>query len=111
MRPVYLSTSDASAGNKDSAVCPMDRGVSPTNISLVAVVTGVATYSVQFTLDDVYSPTFDPASATWIDVDTQSGIVNANSQGTIISPVSAVRLHQTAGAGSVALTVQQAGIA
>lgn len=109
MRPVTLTTSDASGAAKNSSVCPMDLGVTPTNISLVAVITGAATYSVQYTLDDVFSPTFDQTTAKWNDVTTMSGIA-VDGQGTIVSPVTGIRLRQTAGAGSVSLRITQAGI-
>lgn len=109
MRPVTLTTSDASGGEKVSPVCPLDLYISPFNISLFAVITGAATYTVEYTGDDVYASSFNPATANWTGV-TGMTAVSASTDATLISPVTAVRLRQTAGAGSVALRVLQAGI-
>lgn len=104
MRPVTLQTS----GVQDSPVCPMDLYIAPFQATITTVVTGAATYSVQWTLDDVWSPTFNPATAQWNPLVGMNAAV-ADAQETLISPVTAVRLIQTAGAGSVVARIAQAG--
>lgn len=108
MRPVNLATSDASGGTQTTSVCPMDIRIAPFQASLSAVVTGAATYTVEYTEDDVWSSSFNPSTATWRPV-TGMSAVSATSEATIISPVTGIRMRQTAGAGSVALRIVQAG--
>lgn len=65
-----------------------------TNISLAAVVSGTATYTIQHTLDDT----------NWFDHEFMVG-KTANDDGNYGFPVSQVRINQTAGTGTVTLTV------
>lgn len=109
MRPVTLETSDASGGTVSSPVCPPDMYQHPFEISLSAVVTGVATYTVRYTLDDVFDPDFDPATANWTNVTGMDG-ATANANETLISPVRGIQLVQTDGDGSVQLRIVQAGV-
>jgi hypothetical protein len=109
MRPITLNTADASGGVKNSAVCPMDLYISPFNVTLEAIVTGAVSYDVQYTKDDVYSPTFDATTAQWTSVTGMTAAV-ASAEATLISPVTAVRLVQNSGAGSVVLRILQAGL-
>jgi hypothetical protein len=104
MRPITLTTT----GVQVSAVCPLDIYISPFNVTLDVVLNGAATYTVEYTDDDIFAKTFNPATANWIphaDLTAKA----AAAQGTLISPVRAVRLNQTAGAGSASLRVIQAG--
>ena len=69
-------------------------------------VTGSATYTLQFTADDPFASNFVPASDNWkshpsMTSATISDIVE------FTAPVRAVRINQTAGAGSVSATVIQ----
>ena len=100
MRPMSVTTT----GVQDSAAIPLDCYGWP-NISLQAVVTGTATYTVQQTLDEPGS-----ANATWFD-HPDTGLVGAtaNKQGAYSNLPTAIRLRQTAGSGSVKLTVMQVG--
>jgi hypothetical protein len=109
MRPVNLTTSDASGGVKVSSVCPLDIYLKPFQVTLHSVLTGAATYTAEYTEDDPFLSTFDPATAVWTPVTAMSG-ASANAEATLISPVRAVRLRQTAGAGSAVLQVIQAGV-
>ena len=75
-------------------------------------VTGIATYTVEGSMDDPNSPT-DPVaenSMTWINCeDTDLVGANASKQGQLtVTPVF-LRLKQTAGNGSVKMTVAQFG--
>jgi hypothetical protein len=104
MRPVRLTTN----GISTSAVCPIDQYLNPTSIALGLLITGAATCTVEYTYDDVFSPTFVAASATWFPHPTLTA-KSANADGNFAFPPKGVRLNQTAGAGSAVLVVNQAG--
>lgn len=100
--PMTLTTSGISA----SSVAPLCYFVHRFNVSVNTVVTGSATYTLQFTADDPFAPNFSPATANWkphpsMTSSTISDIVE------FTAPVTAVRINQTAGAGSVSATVIQ----
>lgn len=104
MRPVVLSVT----GVGSSAVDPLDHYLKPFNVSLAVRVTGVITYTVQYTYDDVFATNYDPATGNWVDhpsLTTQTTTKDSN----IAYPVRAVRLTTSAGAGTATLTVIQAG--
>jgi len=108
MRPVVYTLSDASGGTKTSNVYPPDNYVSPFNVAISVVVTGTATYTVQYTFDDVFASTYSAASGNWTDhptLTTQTTTKDAN----VAYPVNGLRIRQTAGAGSVRCTFIQAG--
>ena len=90
-----------------SPVVP-DYLISPFNIGFGVVVTGSATYTVQHTFDDPFSSTFDPATATWFN--HEDLVSQTTSQdGNYAFPVRAIRVNQSAGAGSTSTTFVQAG--
>lgn len=108
MRPVVLTTDDASGGAVGSAVCPLDIRLTPFQVTVQVVATGTVDYDLQYTNDDVFAEGFDPATADWT---THTGMDGATASGvaTLISPVSAIRLLQNSGDGSLAARVIQAG--
>ena len=107
MRPINVTTSDASAGTKNSTSIIMDYFGTP-EVSLQVVVTGSATYTVQQTLDN---PNAAGVTPTWFNhPDTNMVAQIVNRQGNYAYVPVAVRLQQTAGSGSAVLTVVQAGI-
>lgn len=109
MRPVYVTTSDASGGTKTSSIIPPDIYLNPFSVSLQTTVTGTATYTVEWTQDDIWAPGYDASAGNWEDV---AGMAAATADATATfgpSPVRAFRMRQTAGAGSVKLAVVQAG--
>lgn len=94
-----------------STTIPLDTYLDPFNVSLAVVLSAGAslTYTVQYTLDDVYSKTFDPATAAWFN-HTSLASKTASSDGNFLSPVTATRLNVTIwGSGTATLTVIQAG--
>lgn len=111
MRPIRQSTSDASVTPQATPVIPLDLYLAPFNVSLRAVVTGTATYTVEYTEDDVFAEGYDPddASSTWNPLDDMTD-ATATAYTTLVSPVTAVRMRQTLGDGSVELVVLQAGV-
>ena len=108
MRPVTYALSDASLAVKTSGVYPPDNYVSPFNVAISVVVTGSATYTVQYTFDDVFAAGYNPATGNWTDHPTLTG-QNATKDSNIAYPVTGVRIKQTAGSGSVLCTFIQAG--
>lgn len=106
-RPVRVTVGSVAS----SAVIPLNTYGDPFNVGIGCDVSagGSLTYTVQHTFDDVQSPTFNPATATWF---SNSTIVaqTADKDGNYAYPVTAVRLTVTAWtSGTVTMTVIQAG--
>lgn len=108
MRPQVQTTSDASGGAVNSTAAPVDYKQVPFSVGFACVVTGTATYTVQHTFDDFLNPAngFTAATANWFDHEFVTG-KSANDDGNYSSPVFAIRLRQTAGNGSVRMTILQ----
>jgi hypothetical protein len=107
MRPLKASVSDASGGTKNSRPIVLDYYGRP-EVSLQVVVTGSATYTVQQTLDN---PLEEGVTPTWFNhPDGDLVAQTVNRQGNYAFVPVAVRVQQTAGTGSVTLTVLQAGL-
>ena len=108
MRPITLSTSNASGGSKNSNPAVLDYYGRP-EVSLQVVVTGTATWTVQQTLDNVLDAT---ATITYFDHPDTANMVTqtVSRQGNYAYIPTAVRLQQTAGSGSAVLTIVQAGL-
>ena len=107
MRPVWITQ----VGTGDSNPVPFNLYAAPTNIALGAtLLSGAATYTVQYTFDDVQDPNYVAASGNWVD-HTYLAAKTASSDSNIAYPVTAVRLRVTAGTGTVRLAVIQAGSA
>lgn len=104
MRPVSVSVT----GVADSSVIPIDQYLNPTSIGMGFICGAGCTATVQHTFDDVFSPTFNPATATWFDHPTMAAMV-ANANGNYAFPPRGVRLRQTAGAATSTLRLVQAG--
>ena len=104
MRPTTLSVT----GVGNSVVYPTDHYQTPFNVALGAVVTGTATYTIQYTFDDVYATGYTPAAGTWTNHPTMTA-KTATADSNIAYPVTGIRLAVTAGTGKVALTIIQAG--
>ena len=94
-------------GVGESKVCPIDTYISPSNMGMSVIVSGTITYKVQYTFDNVFASTYDPATGNWFDHPTLVGSASANSN--IAYPVTGIRLVTTAGSGSATLTIIQAG--
>lgn len=113
MRPITVSTNDASGGNVESNWVFFDAyAFAP--ISIQVSVTGTATYTVYSTLDDPNDPTNPVAEVdmTWIPSST-AALVGANSsqQGTFTGIPKYAKIVQTAGNGScVATFIQPASV-
>lgn len=113
MRPVRVTLTAAGV----STPIILDTYRNPFSVGIGVTKTGTVDYSVEFTYDDVFSSTFNPATASWFVV---SGLGTASPPGTgvavsangvISSPVTAVRLNSaTITSGSLVMTVIQAGM-
>ena len=95
---VILTTTDASGGTTFSKVLPLDWRTNPFQVGILCYVTGTATYSVQHSDDNVNWSTNANINGATASADTN-----------YMFPVKYVRLEQTAGSGSVAGHVLQAG--
>lgn len=106
MKPINVS--QTGAGSTDPI--PLNLNINPFNVSMAVVVTGTVNYTVQYTLDDVWASSYNPATGTWFN---HASLVTdtANETGNFAFPVAAVRLTVNSGAGTAAMTVIQAGIA
>ena len=104
MRPTVVTVT----GVGTSAVIPVDYYVSPTSIGLGCTLTGTATYSVQYTFDDVFASGYNPATGNWVDHPSLTA-KTASADSNLAYPARGVRLNVTAGTGSVRLVFIQAG--
>lgn len=102
MRPITLSQT----GVGTTAVIPMDWHQVPFNVGIVCSVTGTATYTVEHTSDDVFSPSFNPSTATWLP-NTGLTAQTSSKDGNYSAPCRGVRLNVASGTGTVKMTVIQ----
>jgi len=101
MRPKKVTVSSVAA----SAWLPVDYKQDPMNLSVACVlVSGTATFSVEYTLDDVFDPAVTPVAFSLSSITAAT----ASTAGVINQPVRAIRLNVTAGASPVvAMTMIQ----
>lgn len=112
MRPVRVAI-DGSGGTGVSPVVPIDiyqKG--PITVALTGV-QGVVSVDIDYTLDDVWSPSFNPATAEWFPTGIQAAaaaaseaLVDANNNPIIPTAIRATN----GGAGTAVLVVVQSGI-
>jgi hypothetical protein len=109
MRPIVQTLSNATGGTINGYPVALDYFANPNETTISVLVTGTAQYTVQYTFDLInQTPGWTAASGNWTDhplLTAQSSTKDAN----IAYPVTAVRINQTSGGGSVRLTVMQAG--
>ena len=108
MYPITRSTSDASGGAVTTKIVALDTFATQFQTTIGCAVTGTANYTVQYTLDNVLANGYTPSSGTWYnitDLTTKTGTLSA----ILDYPVSAVKMVQNSGNGSVVMTVLQTG--
>lgn len=108
MRPITTTVTDVGV----SAPIPLDLYLKPFQVTIQCVKSGTPTYSVQYTNDDVFSASYNPATGEWNDLSAISGI-SVDAVDTLISPVTAIRLNITAvvdPTDSVVMRTTQAGV-
>lgn len=104
MRPATYTVT----GTGVSAVYAPDHYVSPFNVALSVLVSGTSDYTVQYTFDDVFAQTYNPATGNWVDhpsLTAQTTTKDSN----IAYPVRGIRIRANSGAGTATLTIIQAG--
>ena len=102
MRPISVTVT----GVNNSAPIPMDYTLPNFSVGIGCVISGTVTYTVEHTFDDIWSPTFNAATATWFP-NTGLTAKSANTDGNYAFPVRAIRLRISAGTGSVTMHVIQ----
>ena len=102
-----ISVGNARAGYSQSV--PMDVNIPAIAIALGVVVAGTISYTVQATLDDIWSTSYNPGTATWFNHPTLAAAATSQSSN-YAYPVRAIRIMQVSGTGSAALTIVQSGI-
>lgn len=108
MRPLTITQT----GVGDTGAIPLDIYRNPFNVTIQCVPSGgAAVYTVQYTLDDVYAPGYNPAAGNWFTLAGLSAL-SASAIDSLISPVTAIRLRVTAAPGgeNVQMRVVQAGL-
>jgi hypothetical protein len=104
MRPVTVT---ATVGVNSPSV-PLDIYANPTSVDIDVIVNGTVNYTVQYTADDPFSPTFNPATANWFNHPTLQA-QTANGDGNFAYPPRAVQLVINSGPGSATMRIIQAG--
>lgn len=107
MRPIRLSVSSQTSSNW----IPLDIHIKPFNIGIgVALSAGsTMTYQIEHTYDDVFSPSFNPATAEYLV--NSAGAKSADFDFNYAFPVTAVRLTVTSyTSGTATMTIVQAGL-
>lgn len=93
-------------GTGSSSIYAADYFQTPFNIGIQAVLTGTATFSVEYTLDDITDASVTP---TWTAI-TGLSAVSASTNGQLTIPCRGIRLTIASGTGGVVATICQAGI-
>jgi hypothetical protein len=93
-------------GTGSSNILATDLYISPFNVGFGVVATGVVTYTVQHTFDNIATV----ASPVWFPHPTIAA-KSDNQDGNYAFPVAAIKVLVTAGAGTATMTMIQAGIA
>ncbi len=105
MNPVRYTVT----GTANGAAINLDYRQNPFNVGVAAVVAGTATFSVQHTYDDIYSGTFNAATATWFTA-TAFSAKTASTDGAYTTPIVAIRgiVSAATGTANVGFTFIQA---
>lgn len=105
MRP----SSVTQTGVGTSAAIPVDiYSPSPAKGVYLSLVGGAATVTVQITPDDIWDPAVTPV---WTNTTVTTLVgASASANGQIDLPCRAIRMNQTAGTGSMKMTVIQQGL-
>jgi hypothetical protein len=95
-------------GAGTSAVINVDPLKAPFNVGIGVDISATATYTVEYTFNDVSSDTFTAGSAVWF-TDTSFGTATADKAISFTIPCRGVRLNVSASTGSATIYLQQAG--
>lgn len=106
MRPIRVTLTAPGV----SAPIILDHYRAPFSVGIGVTKSGDILYSVEYTYDDVFSSAFNPATASWFAMSAFPASTAVSKDGTISSPVMAVRINVASITGSVTMTVLQAGM-
>lgn len=103
------SVSVTQSGAGSSAVEALSYFTNPFNVGLGAVLTGTATFTVEYSMQDPMDAGYVAANATWFPV-TGLSAVSATTGAALTIPCRAIRVTLAGGStGDVTLYIQQAG--
>jgi hypothetical protein len=102
-------TTITATGVSRSNVCAVDDFQAPFNVGIGAkLVSGSATFNIEYSMDDPMADGYTAAGATWYVASGFSG-ATASTGGALIVPCKAICINITASAGTVTATIIQAG--
>ena len=102
-------TTISQTGTGRSAVCAVDDFQTPFNIGIGAkLVSGSATFNIEYSMDDPMADGYTAAGATWYVASGFSG-ATASTGGSFTIPCKALSINITANTGTVTATIIQAG--
>lgn len=105
MKPVYVT--QVGAGVSDWKM--VNWNAQQVQIGIGVAVTGIATYTVEYTYDDLNNLPDGATEPTVYSHPTLQGLTQT-SDGSFTTPVAFIRLNQTAGAGSTRMTILQSDL-
>lgn len=111
MRPIRLTVT----GVGQTVPVPLDMNLNPFSVSIGVVLNNTpgVTYTVEYTLSNVWAEDYDPDTDTWIALDgMEDAVAGANTF--LVSPVTAVRMRvtaETAPGDAATLTILQGNAA
>lgn len=85
-----------------SSVAAVDNFTNPFNVGIGAVVTGVATFNIEYSFSDPMDAGYDPAAVAWF-VAPAFSAATASVGGALVIPCKAICINVTSGAGTVAI--------
>ena len=101
----------STSGTSTSLMIPFNLNSPQFNVGIGAIVTGSANYTVQYTMDDINSSSYNSASGVWFNYDSSVLVAaTANKTGSFQFPVMAARVQQNSGTGSTLTSFIQQGI-
>jgi hypothetical protein len=95
------------AAGANSVAIPTDSRQNTQQYGISVVITGSPTYTVAYTLDDVYAPGYNPATGNWTAI-TALSAQTTTKQVPYQGQATAFQLQVAAGTGSAAIQVWQA---
>jgi hypothetical protein len=103
-------TKISQTGVGSSKIHQVDYLLERVTIGIQAVLTGTATYTVEYTLEDIAASGFDPSTVEWL----PSAANLTNAVASITTPQSlpcrGIRVTVSSGTGTVDVTICQAGV-
>lgn len=95
-------------GAGTSPVFACDHFQAPFNVGVGVTISATATYTVEFTFDDVMANGWTPATGVWF-TDATFGTATAKKAASLTIPCRGIRLNVSASTGTATISIQQAG--